>query len=670
MSATPFRYDTTTLSDAHSENSNGATPGRLLILGLLIAATALSVARQGYGLAYKNQAYQLPLVLGMTRDANFAGDPFVQSLDSYASPFLFGLRELLRFAPVAPTYFVLFLVVRLALLASLARLAWVTTGDRRVAAFVVAVGVARMDSLSGAETVFSEYLSHTVAAYPLLILSLSFLIEGRLGASAVAGVLGACVNPLTAAYSLFAFTIALLAPAAPRGGLRWGAVVRWGALVAALAAPLAFWVLERVRPVGPDADWVPLAQALLPFHLMPTKFGAFTWAKTIGFAAIALALARPVRDSPRHRTLAAIVPAAGVLTVLGWLFAEVWPIPFAMQLHLPRSSALVTVVAEVFIAHYLICEHPRRSSVAWASLILAATILSGTKMLLIAWIPFGIDWLSARGIQVQPGGRARVVWLTIAGAIAAMALGRFVIDGAPTDGVSISVLVLALSPLVHLVSAPRGVSARRARASDSAAAGARRSRRPLALAATTAPALPVLFVVLATGLAVSRTVEMVSHRGLLEPHDEWAQVQRWAARSTPPGSVFLTPPLSAGFRSLSRRSSFVDLKDGCALLWEPTCAGEWLRRIGALGVPRDVAFGGERDGLARALEHSFRSLDAPALARLSAAEGIDFVVRDRALDDKSRASVARLPIVYENEGFVVRDLRGMRGAEPGAAPSR
>ncbi|MBK6721045.1 MAG: hypothetical protein IPG62_14490 [Sphingomonadales bacterium] len=100
--------------------------------------------------------------------------------------------------------------------------------------------------------------------------------------------------------------------------------------------------------------------------------------------------------------------------------------------------------------------------------------------------------------------------------------------------------------------------------------------------------------------------------------DDAADIARKAAATSPPGSIWLTPPDMESFRLISRRAVLVDFK---SIPFEDRAMLEWQRRIETLYGPlTGTGFGGRHQ-----MEDNHR--DRPALARARSL-GANFAVLD------------------------------------------
>ncbi len=61
----------------------------------------------------------------------------------------------------------------------------------------------------------------------------------------------------------------------------------------------------------------------------------------------------------------------------------------------------------------------------------------------------------------------------------------------------------------------------------------------------------------------------------------WQEVQHWAASHTSSDAIFLVPldMRLIGFQNISHRGVWVDLRQGAAVMWEPSFYKQWAARI-------------------------------------------------------------------------------------------
>ena len=103
------------------------------------------------------------------------------------------------------------------------------------------------------------------------------------------------------------------------------------------------------------------------------------------------------------------------------------------------------------------------------------------------------------------------------------------------------------------------------------------------------------------------------------------------------------------FRPLAMRSVFVTGKDGAAVYWDASYLGEFLRRMNALGMVRDLPNGRLLQQAAQARQ--WRALSDAQLLAVAREYGIDYAVFNT-----SRAT--KLPVVHQNARYKIVAFRG------------
>ncbi|MBI4027943.1 MAG: hypothetical protein HY360_23365 [Verrucomicrobia bacterium] len=102
---------------------------------------------------------------------------------------------------------------------------------------------------------------------------------------------------------------------------------------------------------------------------------------------------------------------------------------------------------------------------------------------------------------------------------------------------------------------------------------------------------------------------------------EWNQVQLWVRDHTSPGAMFFTPPNMEGFRMFSRRSTFVEYKDGAPSIFNPVYGKAWSDRMKIVGYwPLTVGAKANRQ---------FHSLTAEQWISLARLHAVDYLVTNQ-----------------------------------------
>jgi hypothetical protein len=147
----------------------------------------------------------------------------------------------------------------------------------------------------------------------------------------------------------------------------------------------------------------------------------------------------------------------------------------------------------------------------------------------------------------------------------------------------------------------------------------------------------------------------------------WVRCQQWARNHTPRDAVFVTPPhlwwlYVPDWRVHSERSTVVTLSELLEVAFAPSYAPIWRERFEALVPGAQARFQGDYFANARLTAEVYRTLPTAWLLEVAGRYGASYAVVER-------PSPHPLPVVWENEGFVVHNLgREAVGAAGTAAP--
>lgn len=124
----------------------------------------------------------------------------------------------------------------------------------------------------------------------------------------------------------------------------------------------------------------------------------------------------------------------------------------------------------------------------------------------------------------------------------------------------------------------------------------------------------------------------------------WIEVQRWMATNIPRDALILNPPYLEGFRTFSRRSQFVDWKQGTLSMFHEPFGLEWLQRMQQI-VQRPL----DTRSAWRNVVLNYESLTPQALDGLFRQYGITHMITE----SSSKARPLPWREVYSNGAFRV-----------------
>ena len=142
------------------------------------------------------------------------------------------------------------------------------------------------------------------------------------------------------------------------------------------------------------------------------------------------------------------------------------------------------------------------------------------------------------------------------------------------------------------------------------------------------------------------------------PHDPWYAAQVWARDHTPKPAVFITPPhlhdlYVPGWRVYSERATVATLDDLIDIGYTPNYLAIWRPRFEAVAPGALARFHGDwMENMVPTAAAYYGLTDAQVLA-VASQYGAGYLVVER-------PHLRPWPVAYENQAFVIYDLRGLR----------
>ncbi len=177
-------------------------------------------------------------------------------------------------------------------------------------------------------------------------------------------------------------------------------------------------------------------------------------------------------------------------------------------------------------------------------------------------------------------------------------------------------------------------------------------------------AMVVKLVALLTGVTIVATFVIVWNLGFWNPgiypygqNTPWVQVQKWAKANTPKEARFITPPekwaiQESDWRVHSERSSAATLSELAVAAFQPGYEIEWKPRFELVAPGALAKYNGDYFNNIAITRQAYYSLTTEGLLNAACLLDAQYIVREKPY-------IHELPLVYENEGFVVYDERGI-----------
>jgi hypothetical protein len=167
------------------------------------------------------------------------------------------------------------------------------------------------------------------------------------------------------------------------------------------------------------------------------------------------------------------------------------------------------------------------------------------------------------------------------------------------------------------------------------------------------------------GAVFAASLALAARAGLWDPRvqvearpDPWYAAQTWARDHTPQSAVFITPPqlhdfYTPGWRVYSERATVTTLNDLIDVGYTPSYFATWQPRFEALAPGALAHFRGDSAENAAITARAFYGLGNAQLLAAARQYDASFLVVER-------PHLRPWPVAYENQGFVIYDLRGAK----------
>ncbi len=577
-------------------------------LSLCLLLAVAQVALGGYQLGFGNQAIQIAFLKHWANPWMYAADPMVvQTLPEYPSYFFRLLAPLLSFTSVDTLYLVLQIATSFATLACVYWLARsIFRAHTTALAAVIILVPGHLQALAG-DALYSRGFTHTFAALPIAIGALAFGYRGRwVSAFALAGILFN-LHALTAAYAALMLAAGMLADFQEQRLSEWlsrGFLAL--AVFFALASPTLAMMAAQQQHF--DVEWINLTRIRSADHSFPSTWWAASDTDIPRFLMIfglfVLSWSFPplrrgeeiggLRGRGRWggakrgtRKTVLMTLAVGVLFLAGYLFTEIWPVPFIIRLQPFRASRLMLILMLIHIAHGAVAairgglaRAPERDAETedeeddWARPFYAriADIVAGSLILATLVIPSFLPLLPltlllatiAALLAGHLSWRQAIVSVAI---LWVVALAFLRID------FQIPFLSRDLSLFAPAGSAPAGVHLLAVAVLFIAAMAA------TLLAIIPRRALRAGIAAAALLVGILFAAELFREERVEDPASEHAQLAdaaAWARSQTPADAVFLAT--QANFRTTAERAIVGSWRDGTQIYFSADYGPEWLAR--------------------------------------------------------------------------------------------
>ncbi len=490
-----------------------------LILSTLLVAFGVQGYENGVVNNFRDQSIQLPIIDSYAHPDLFSGDFLLEARRSYVTWFYPALGQLSRAIPSAALMFVLYVLAVGLTVSAIYVLAEGLFPRRRVGLIAVILWMAYFPN-PGGDFVHSPFVTHTTFAIALELWALVLIFRQHRAAAALLLGFAANINAMTSFFVTFAWMVALITD---RKAWSWR-LLYLPLLMGVTAFPVLGWRSGLPLVESSLDDFVAIIRLRLWYAVFPFSISGLLWAgfgALLGLWVYSFRWGRPANHAQILRMAAGIA----ILSLIGTVFTELYPVEFVIELQLIRGTWLINLFILLYLAH----------------------LIQG--------------WLARGRLRDQA-----LAW----GLVMAFAIPRWIIEMHPPDQPTPYPLAVdldtpfeaALRPITLLLLVLLAV-----------VVWSTARQRRLAFWAVFALGCLTLPAFLNSEIPARQRITTVA----------WTDVLDWIERHTPEGALFITPPTLDGFRTRARRAQVGDWKDGTVGIFHNGWAVEWRQRMIDLG---------------------------------------------------------------------------------------
>jgi hypothetical protein len=375
------------------------------------------------------------------------------------------------------------------------------------------------------------------------------------------------------------------------------------------------------------AEWVTGVKWTAWYTVFPSTWplsyffrtGLFLWLFAMGLYALPA--------SEKKRDIILFVVTVGILCVAGTIFAEVYPIPFAMKLSLWRTSWLYITLSLPCIVYLLITMWDR-TLLKRFSIVATLIVITGyihyfpSYYLLLFNTTFLLFLIEPQCIKRWKWVYAKLPFFFLIILLIFVAYQGLFNWGAKGTFMGL-VFILFFLLLV--------------RAGETSLSQMKSSRLFITIA--------LLFIILFdAGILLYRGGPDIYYHGHVRgERDPWADLQLYAREHSKKDALFIVPPYINDFGLYSERATLGDWAEGANILYmDNAFAKEWLARMNDLGWR---TFLGSRSG--------YNNLSTEQILTTAQKYGAGYIVTEK-------PKHFDIPRIYENDQFILYTAPGIK----------
>lgn len=540
-----------------------------LLLPAVLAV--VSIALIGYTYGTSNNVFHIPYVLRLAESPEFSNDAFYASLKYFTSAVWPALRLITSESNIQDNFFLAHFISRASAFAGIVFLARACGLRDSLSLLLCMTGTVLTPFLQGHSAVgdhgmFIGYFSHSEVTWPFIFLSLALASQNKLVPALAATGITFSINAFIGIWLLLANTAAIAISNRP---IRGATILKSGGTFILFSFPIAIWIAATVSSTEQVVNFS-FREYIREYYPPHFLIEGVSWKALVEFLLISTIGLISSQKMPNKKFWINIQLVCIAIFLIGIPLPYLVDSRFIFNLHLLRSTGLeqaIAITLSLFAGTKLALDSKNNQGSRLGVIsLLSISAIGGSVGLLIAILSLGTAISLEQENKPTYPKKLKALISQYAHILILVWVGLFflglikqIMD--EKTGLTQSYLIVFLAASVIALPFSNTMS------KDTW----HRLLVGVSLLST------VLFI---AQKAADNQSDRAKNMSLTEEDKSWAELVSWVRISDIHGE-FLVPVKdqhSKTFQLLARRKIWVDLKQGAAVMWDPSFYYQWMPR--------------------------------------------------------------------------------------------
>ncbi len=599
-----------------------------------------------YGYEYGNNSYHdylLPYINKIIDPSLYPGDPYLNTLHAFPSPFIYAIGYLGKIFSLEGLHFTLYLIAKYLLFIAAFKLAEFLFKNKLTALLAVLLfalaPLVNVFGLLGEEAVMKFLLYQTTFSAPFFIFVIYLFLQKKYPASLLLLAALFLINALTSFHLLviLLFGSTVILKNSEGQNEKKPLIVAW-LIFFALWIPYLFWSISKTAGLTSNPQFMLYLKNYYSGHYFPFSWDAAKYLKALCFIALFTVFFFHAPLDKNKKTVRAFAVGVFTLWLAAFIFSEVIPLRIPTILMPFRSDIFLIIFGLLYAADYIrkLIFSPKASHPIMALLL---TLTLTDIQLLTPLVLAALSWLFLVFFANENKNINNVRFKKFISAFYLLSLVIvfcLCISWIIYSPLKIKSYVLILLTIGFLIAS---------------------HTMPVLTLSSQNQNRYVAGIII---VCVLINCDLIAYRmkagelSFVSPiRSDWRKTQLWARENTPADSFFVVPPYINGFRSFSKRAVFVEKIDAGAMHWYPGYELPWAQRLKELGYSEIPLLQYQTYNLHDPVTVKTRAIYAQNRAEnfmaLKKKYGINYVITEN-------NHPLPFPLLYQNESFSLYSL--------------